>query len=1088
VSSETPAPDTLAEKTVRGAAAIESGHAEEAVKEFTECAQLAPDSAAVWVNLALAYIDTGEHRKALEALAQAEKLDPDMPYVAFNSALCHKRLQETHLAVALFRRVIAVDPNCAEAHYNLGLLLRDLNQWELAENHLEQAAKLNPDHVYTRYHLMRLALLRRDNPKALEEFRHFSRLRSRATYPALDIRASERSVYSVPLEPSSRGGWDLIELSPSFCFQEVDFPNGVLEKPETGLPLVVAWFELDGDGKPDIALGAGNKVKALRNEGAFQFAPMPPVPDAAPGGAIAEWVVGDFDNDRRLDLLAACQTGERLYLTRPDQPPKALPLADLGENEGDVTDVAGMDCDHDGDLDLVILRGREKTRPALVRNNGDGTYKRISGALEPKGCPAAIAFGDLDGDYDTDILFADAEGPPQWYRNLGAGRFKPEGTPEGLQSALPTREAVLEDFNNDLYLDLLLLSRKGEPVLFLNKRNESFEQATALRALDGLSAKSMAVADLDNDGFLDLLLCVDTGQAKEAGPPGLELLRGGPSGFHLVPDAALPNGGAGFDARQLLPEDVDADGDLDLLVVEHSGRLRLLRNEGGNANHWLRVRAAGMRSNASGVGTRIDIRDGWRRQRRQSHGMPVHVGLGKRSSVQVLRLLWTTGLVQNYTSPQSDQTLEVQEDARIPTSCPFLFGRTSQGFRFITDFLGGGALGEYGPPGQTNTPDPDDVLVIEPEQIEAKDGQYTLRITFELQEVIYLDAISLSAIDHVPGLKAVAETALHQPPRTGVALHALQNLRPVKHAWDTAEHDVTELLSRTDTRAVSDFRLERQPGLTHPHSLTLDMGDGVQPARTVLLLHGWTEWPTSSSVLSRSQSREVLFQGPSIEMRDGSGQWRRASVVVGLPAGKLRQVLIDLRGHWLSEDRQIRISTDWAIYWDQAQIGEIMPEPVALQGLTIAKAQLRWRGYSTNYLIPDRTLELYHYLPAIGFWSWRYHRGDYTGYGDVKDLLERADDRLLVAAHGDELEIGFRWPSSGQKGDAKGFVFHAIGWGKDADPNTWTSTTVAPLPRKGVPYSSPALSARPADGEPPTPPTRSDRHVENSLLQARPKP
>ncbi|MDP6504828.1 MAG: tetratricopeptide repeat protein, partial [Planctomycetota bacterium] len=255
----------LAELMVSGAAAIEQGRGDEAVKAFEKCKAIKPDSPATWVNLALAYLEVDEYRKAITVLAQAERLDPDLPSIPYSLGLCQKHLGQLHLALANFRRVLAMDSECAEANYNVGLILRDLNQWGLARKHFQEAARLNPNHLYSHYHLMRLALLRADNAEALKQFKAFSSLRSRSTRTALDAHVAERGKYSVPLPPGSLGGWDAIELPASFAFREVDLAEMVPDQDDAPVAIAATWCETNGDEYPDIALGIGSSLKFILN-------------------------------------------------------------------------------------------------------------------------------------------------------------------------------------------------------------------------------------------------------------------------------------------------------------------------------------------------------------------------------------------------------------------------------------------------------------------------------------------------------------------------------------------------------------------------------------------------------------------------------------------------------------------------------------------------------------------------------------------------------------------------------------------------------------------------------------------------------
>ena len=83
--------------------------------------------------------------------------------------------------------------------------------------------------------------------------------------------------------------------------------------------------------------------------------------------------------------------------------------------------------------------------------------------------------------------------------------------------------------------------------------------------------------------------------------------------------------------------------------------------------------------------------------------------------------------------------MTIEELDRKPSSCPFLFTWNGQRFEFVTDFLGGGEMGDWDAPGAWNTPDPDEYVRIRGDQLQPRDGRYELRVTNELEEAMFLD-------------------------------------------------------------------------------------------------------------------------------------------------------------------------------------------------------------------------------------------------------------------------------------------------------------------------------------------------------------
>src|ERR671938_1791218 len=92
--------------------------------------------------------------------------------------------------------------------------------------------------------------------------------------------------------------------------------------------------------------------------------------------------------------------------------------------------------------------------------------------------------------------------------------------------------------------------------------------------------------------------------------------------------------------------------------------------------------------------------------------------------------------------------IHVQELDRKPSSCPFLFAWNGRRFEFVTDFLGAGEMGYWEAPGVRNHPDPDEYVRIRGDQLRERDGRFEIRVTNELEEVLYVDRLQLIAVAH----------------------------------------------------------------------------------------------------------------------------------------------------------------------------------------------------------------------------------------------------------------------------------------------------------------------------------------------------
>jgi hypothetical protein len=125
-----------------------------------------------------------------------------------------------------------------------------------------------------------------------------------------------------------------------------------------------------------------------------------------------------------------------------------------------------------------------------------------------------------------------------------------------------------------------------------------------------------------------------------------------------------------------------------------------------------------------------------------------------------------------------------------------------------------------------------------------------------------------------------------------------------------------------------------------------------------------------------------------------------------------------------------------------------------MHNLNMVAANLNYRGYSATYRkggpFGPEWFDYYHITKGQ---KWRDLTGNYTRYGDVLPLLQKADDEYIIADGGDEISIDFDAGrlSDLPKGWKRDFLIYSEGWVKDGDLNTANGQTVAPLPFHKMP-------------------------------------
>ncbi len=465
----------------------------------------------------------------------------------------------------------------------------------------------------------------------------------------------------------------------------------------------------------------------------------------------------DFDSDGRFEAVGIGPSGLVILGRNADGKWQELsPLQDkttAGEESLGGQALEVIDADNEGDLDLC-LSGEAVC--SLWQNRGDGTFADISErsglALAGKDIHQVVAT-DHDDDLDTDLILVGSDGRLRLFDNRRHGRFVEAAC--GL-TEVACKFVLTRDFDNDGYEDVLLVFRDGR--LALQHNEEGAYGAAVTLPIENLAATAVTEFDFDNDGWLDLAVA---GRGQDEGV--LAVLRN--QGDATWAERRLPRAPDACPALGSL--DIDRDGDMDLVGLDHRGCIRAWRNDGGNSNHWLRVelkglRIAGSKNNLEGIGSKIEVKAGLFYEMQIARRQFTHFGLGKHAEADLLRVVWSNGVPQNHLQPTADQTL--REPQVLKGSCPYLYCWNGKEFVFVTDTLAGAPLGLQVAEGVLAPDNPRELLTIDREKMAPRDDQYIFQYTSELWETVYLDEVSLWVVDHPPDIDVFSDQRFLPPP------------------------------------------------------------------------------------------------------------------------------------------------------------------------------------------------------------------------------------------------------------------------------------------------------------------------------------
>ncbi len=432
--------------------------------------------------------------------------------------------------------------------------------------------------------------------------------------------------------------------------------------------------------------------------------------------------VADFDNDGYPDLYVTGFGRAILYHNKGDgtftDVSDKAGVADSGQWS---TSAAWFDYDKDGYLDLLVCNYIQWTpqtnlwcgehrpgyraychpdnykgeRLSLFHNNHDGTFADVSdksGVSKPEAKGMGVALADMNNDGWPDIVIANDTWPNFLFINNHDGTFRDVSFTSGIAASEDGKYEAgmgidVADVDGDGWLDMYVTHLDFElNRLYHNNHDETFDDVTFPSGMGNkailLSGVSARFLDYDNDGWDDvaqangsMLDNIQLYHSEETYAEACLMWRNlGHGKFDKVSEHLGPDFMRHIVGRGLAVADFDNDGDPDILINARGDYPELLRNDGGNANHWLEVDLVGSKSNRDGIGAVLTlVADGFTEIKQAKGGggymsasdKRIQFGLGQRKAVQSLKIAWPSGAVDNLTTVPLDQIITVKEGSGI---------------------------------------------------------------------------------------------------------------------------------------------------------------------------------------------------------------------------------------------------------------------------------------------------------------------------------------------------------------------------------------------------------------------------------------
>jgi hypothetical protein len=447
-------------------------------------------------------------------------------------------------------------------------------------------------------------------------------------------------------------------------------------------------------------------------------------PGFAMGGA-----VGDYNNDGWPDIYVTCLGGNVLYRNNGNgtftDVTKTAGVADGRWSAG----AAFGDYDGDGFLDLLVAnyvdfkfsdlpgfgssptckfrgidvqcgpRGLKGAGDSLFRNNGDGTFTDVTKQAAMLDADGYYGLGVIWSDFGNrgrlDAFVANDSTPNFFYRNDGPNGFAEIGLESGTGvsgdgSEQGSMGIAIGDYLHSGRFSIFVTNFADEyNTLYRNDGNYQFTDVSMMANVAQASRPYVGWGtgffDLDNDGWDDLL--VVNGHVY----PQIDTLPSGaryrqPKLLHMnLTNGTFCDASRQVGAALMTPRtsrgaafgDLDNDGHVDIVVNDLDGPPMILRNEGGDGNHWVKLELGTTKGNRLAIGARVKIVTGDVVQIEEvrsggsylsQNDLRLHFGTGKYRNVDVVEIRWPSGKTEVIKGLVTDKIYSILEGEGVVPS------------------------------------------------------------------------------------------------------------------------------------------------------------------------------------------------------------------------------------------------------------------------------------------------------------------------------------------------------------------------------------------------------------------------------------